>query len=629
MKIRIPDKFRSVKAAVAAVIGVLILIMIFWLSKSVFTTGSYYYPTETFVQLENGQPVSQVLYAPGDNPVLRSVSVLFATNARSNEGDVTVELMAGDDVICDWHIKASELLDNAIRGFEAPDGIKLSRDELYTIRITETFEGENNIAVGASSTGYLSCSMTTYDSSRCFKWFALMSLIFAAGYIVLILKGGFLDGSVSRIVITGIVSVLVIFILQFDFFPRISKTVASKPVPSATGVWDTIEPGASKEYSFSCRYDPFEDLEIFTNGENACDYEVTLVNDTTGVTYFDHMPVVPGWRVSTGRLCMMLSTEYSASGERYYDDGDYTLIITNTSADKAMEIELESPVEDGQTGVVAFAGLRSTTLGVKVATFAVILIFAYLIVLSVFRTAGRLTVERFYLITVIPLSVLYLIVFQPWTVPDCGAHFLASYRASNLLLGINGRLQWFARECDAVYYNGISWWTERKPDLEGIASMMHGIRQNSITTGLVDQLPHEDKMVYYSTLNWLPQSVGLAAGRLMRLGPALTVLIARVLTLITYIACTYRAVRNTPVGKSVFAALALLPVSLMMSSSFSYDCMVIIVALNFTAIILKLRAGYSRAGLIEAVIWAFLLGATKGGSVLLLLPLALLLIKSI
>ena len=106
MKIRIPDKFKSVKAAAAAVIGVLILIMIFWLSKSVFTTGSYYYPTETFVQLENGQPVSQVLYAPGDNPVLRSVSVLFATNARSNEGDVTVELMAGDDVICDLHIKA-------------------------------------------------------------------------------------------------------------------------------------------------------------------------------------------------------------------------------------------------------------------------------------------------------------------------------------------------------------------------------------------------------------------------------------------------------------------------------------------------------------------------------------------
>ena len=627
MKINWQKNEKKLKVVIAALIGVMIIVMLFSQSKSVFTNTNHYYPTETYIQLEDGKPVVQDIVITGTNPVIQNISVLFATNARVNEGNVKIELLSGEEVLYSWDISASELLDNAIRGFEVKGGVKVPQGEVCSIRITETFNGENNIAIGASTTGFLNCTISTYDSVRCMKWALLMSFLFIVGYIVLLVWGGMLDYSCIKLSITGVVAVFVIFIIGFDLFPNIHTTIVEKPIPSATGVWDSIEPGETKEYGFSYIGNEFENLELFTGGENVCDYELTLVNESTGTVYYDAAQAQPEWHVTTSRICTMLNADKSQANQRYYENGVYNLKITNLSADKTLDIELEAPVEEGQTGVVTYAGIRYTSLGIKIATLAIAMMFIYLVALNVLRELKKLTVERFFLITVIPLSLLYLLFFQPWNVPDCGAHFLASYRASNLLLGINGRLEWFARACDADYYNGIAWWAERKPDLEGIASMIHGLNRNDVEVSLVDQIPHETKMVYYSTINWMPQSIGLAIGRLIGLGPVLTVFIARVLTLATFILCCYRAIKNTPVGKIIFASAALLPVSLMMSSSFSYDCMVIIVTLNFTAIIFKLRKEYSKDALIEAIIWAFVLGAIKGGSGLLILPLALLLIK--
>ena len=626
MRIDLNDKKKLTKIIVSAVMGVLILMTLFWQSKSVYTDSTFYYPTEQFIELQNGQPVELQVLIDSANPVLKDVGVTFATYARVNEGDVKVEFLDGETVLSEWHVSASELLDNAIRGFDSKP-VRLNQGSVYTIRITEQFEGENSIAVGAASTGNLSCTVTTYDSGKCLKWFALMSVLFIAAAVSMAVFGSMLDLSIPKIVISGVVVMLVLFIFQFDFFPSVRTRLAVKSVPSDTGVWDTIAPGATSDYVFSYEGNPFEGLEIFTTGENASEYLVTLVNNTTGTTYFDGIPVSHNWRVSTGRLCMLLRTSDSSSGLRYYENGEYSLSITNTSSEKALDVELASSPDETGVKQITFAGIRDTDLGVKIATAIIVLMIMYLVALDIMRKNSKLDVERFFLVTVIPLSIVYFIFMQPWNVPDSGAHFLASYRVSNLLLGINGDREWFARTCDAFYYNGISWWTERKPDIDGVASMVEGLRASTGDTTIADLIPHEIKMEYYSVINWLPQGIGLAIGRLLGLSSTLAVILARLFILAAYILGCLRAIRNTPVGKSLFAALALLPVSVMMSSSFSYDAMVIIVSLNFVAIFLKLRSEVTRASIIEAVIWAFLLGSIKGGCGLFLLPLMLLLIK--
>ena len=617
---------KVIKIAAAAVIGVLVLIMLFITSKSVFTTSNLYIPTEQFVQLQSGVPISREIIVPGRSPVLRSVAVTFGTNSRSNEGDVLVELLDGDSVLESWNIKASELLDNAIREFYSPRGIKLNEGGTYTLRITETFEGENNIAVGQARTGVLSCYMKTYDSASCFRWFICMSLVFIAGFMVLILWGGLLEKSFMNLAVTGIAALLILFILGFDFFPAVSRNLTVSKIPAPTDVLDTIEPGQKNVYSFSYSGDGFDMLEIFTSGDNVSEYAVTLVNETTGVTYFDSAVVSHDWRVSAGRLGMMLRCADSLTPDKYFESGDYTLSIDNLTSEKALEVEIMPNDTEVGTPTITFAGFRQSGLGVKVASFCIALMYVYLVAVSVLRTRERFTIENFFLITVIPFSIVYFIFFQPWNVPDAGAHFLASYRFSNLFLSIKGDNEWFTRACDAYYYRSTEWFSVN-PDLEGIAHTLFGIKERAVDTSLVDMLPHEDKMKYYSVINWLPQSIGLTAGRLLGMNPSLCLISARILILAAYIGGCYRAVRNTPVGKSVIAFASLLPISLMMSSSFSYDAMVVISVLNFVSIVLKLRYEYSRKALIEALIWAFILGAVKGGSGLVLLPLLLILIK--
>ncbi|MBR1796473.1 MAG: DUF2142 domain-containing protein [Clostridiales bacterium] len=628
MKVKLPDKNKSIKTSVAVLMCVLVLLAMLGLSRLVYVDRAYVHPVEGYVDLTSGEPFSRTIKIEGTDPVLKSIGITFGTYNRYNSGDVKVELIEGDKVLYEWNIDAIDLRDNEWQFFEPDRAVRLSQNGVYTIRITDTYEEGNMIAVGVAATDELSCRLYTYDRGSGLKWFALMAVIAVIGFAVMALYGGLPELSVTRIVVLGIVAVLVVFTLGFEIFDSLKRTLNVKPAPAKPSeIIDVLAPGEQREYVFAYDGDPIDRLEIFTGGENISEYTMTLVNKTSGVTYFENVPANPEWRVEAERLCMLLSTRYSPSGVRYYENGEYSLTITNISSEKALNIELASEGSETSAPVIVFGGLRESRLGVKVATFSIVLMYAYVVVLSVFRKRKALTPERFFLITAVPLSVLYFIVMQPWNVPDCGAHFLASYRVSNFMMGINGDRSWFMRACDSAYYNGHSWWIEKKPDLQGISDMLEGLRAGVGDTSIADLTPHEVKMEYYSVINWLPQAIGFVIGRLMGLGATVTVLIARLLILAAYIGGCYRAVRNTPIGKSIFVMLALLPVSLMMSSSFSYDAMVIIVALNFMAIFLKLRKAITRGAVIEALIWAFLLGAVKGGSCLILLPVMLLLLK--
>ena len=68
--------------------------------------------------------------------------------------------------------------------------------------------------------------------------------------------------------------------------------------------------------------------------------------------------------------------------------------------------------------------------------------------------------------------------------------------------------------------------------------------------------------------------------------------------------------------------------SIMLSSAISYDTMVLIVTLNFVACVFSLYYNPdSLKMLVQTCIWSFMLGGTKGGGYLILLPLVLILCK--
>ena len=252
-------------------------------------------------------------------------------------------------------------------------------------------------------------------------------------------------------------------------------------------------------------------------------------------------------------------------------------------------------------------------------SMGVLLVYAAFAVIQGRR--AKLTVARFFLASVIPLSAVYLLLMQPWNSPDAGMHFAAAYRYSSLLLGQGGEKEWLARGDDAVFFNQV-WMTKLNPstaDMYAAAQSAHPLINGEASARLsIDA----GRMRFYSPVNYAPQVVGLTAARLLRLGTVASIWLGRLCILAFYIVACRHAVKKTPVGKSVFAAVALLPMSLMMASSYSYDAMVLICTLNFLASAFSLRAcPQRRRELAECCAWAFALGAVKGGGWLLMLPL--------
>lgn len=158
-------------------------------------------------------------------------------------------------------------------------------------------------------------------------------------------------------------------------------------------------------------------------------------------------------------------------------------------------------------------------------------------------------------------------------------------------------------------------------DITVVLSNLHLKAENTELAPWPEPMEH---MEFYSVFCYLPQVLGMTLGRLLGLGSVPMIYLGRMFMLLSYILACLHAIKRTSVGKFLFAAIPLLPMSLMLSSAISYDPLVLLSTLNFLACSLWLcQEPDSRTALAECMVWAFLVGAVKGGGYLILLPVVL------
>ncbi|MBI5895255.1 MAG: DUF2142 domain-containing protein, partial [Desulfobacterales bacterium] len=123
--------------------------------------------------------------------------------------------------------------------------------------------------------------------------------------------------------------------------------------------------------------------------------------------------------------------------------------------------------------------------------------------------------------------------------------------------------------------------------------------------------------VPYHTANshpflYLPQTLGIALGRLTGSNSPVVLLIAgRFVNLLFFWCCVFAAVRSAPAGKTALALLSLMPMTLSLSASLSYDAVVNGVTLLLIANLLRLafdpevkRVGWNQIALITLLaVW--------------------------
>ena len=547
---------------------------------------------------------------------LKKIDIGFALFDRAATYLVKVRLTENEKSFYETVLKSSDINDHyEIELFSAK---KLDPGNTYKIELTNITTGnENPVTVNISSNGEGKesslCVRKTYEDVRAANILRVISFLITFTAVTLI----FLRSDVSKVsaakMITVSLSVIVItFILTFDLFDKI-EPFYTLHIYGAGSEIAVIEPGETKDFTFGFGGSGFDSLSFICEWEGNLDLKLELKDTDSGELI---------WEGRSDESSVILPDNYATPSVL----ADMGVLAPKGTYDLSIKNESDGPfstylLEDGSINLDLF---RSSDIKRVLALLITFIIAAYVFAICLFKEKIFKDIRSFFIVSVIPLGLCYFLLFTPSSIPDNHNHFPAVYRYSNILMLHGGDEEWSMRSEDLDLFNGV--------DAKENGGFQYGeyLYRTSFFEkdhALVDDPEvHRDFMKYYSIFGYLPQVIGLTLARLLRLGGAMSVYLARAFIFAFSVFAAFNAIKKTPVGKGIFALVSLVPITLMMDSGFSYDSMVFAVSISFTACILALKKDKDdKRLLIELMIWAFLLGAVKGGGGLLILPLIILL----
>ena len=402
--------------------------------------------------------------------------------------------------------------------------------------------------------------------------------------------------------------------LSLDLLPKIRKEAVVKGISEYTS--KEIAPGESTEFEFSCTRSGFDHMVFFVMDGDPAGLSFCLTDPNTGNEVMKNVRITVEMCSPEGKAT---SIRFSAPGETRLAPGRYVAKISNSS-DAPVSINVTK--NDGSLNVRLLVNTAMGTVSAW-AVCCLLVLFAGTCLYMFLKNdpASPLTAEKFFVFAAIPLCLAAILLIPPWSTGDSEAHYLACYRLSNIFLGQGSSGEWLGRTDDVIFFRDI-WWNATPPSTGGLEILKSNLQPFATDKTLIQMTSTSEKMNYYSAFCYIPQTAALVIGRLIGLGTVMNCYLAKIFTAVFYIVLCYRAIKKAPCGKWMIALCAILPSSLMMSNAFSYDPMVIITSLNFISSILLLRANPDdKKALSFASVWAFILGAVKGGGYLILLPL--------
>ena len=228
------------------------------------------------------------------------------------------------------------------------------------------------------------------------------------------------------------------------------------------------------------------------------------------------------------------------------------------------------------------SGLALTFSGVSV----VIAALAYLLIRAL-ESRVRHRVEMAFLVGLISCGLLYSVVFAPGTVPDETYHFEASYKLADYIMLQGPTVDSLpVRADDSALLDGMlqSW-------ALGYDKYRSVIDQFAFFVNDASRVAVEPVSSFDWTANppyiKLPSALGIVLATLLNLGSYPLFYLGRFFNLLMFAALAYFAVRITPVGKNAMMVAGLLPMTLHLASSYSYDAGIMGLAFLLTGMCLR------------------------------------------
>ncbi len=255
--------------------------------------------------------------------------------------------------------------------------------------------------------------------------------------------------------------------------------------------------------------------------------------------------------------------------------------------------------------------------------------------------------EQIYPMVGLFLGILYLLVLPPLSAPDEISHYISAYQLSSRMLGRESNYETghvLVRAEDLlledVYGNGTF-----EVDADGIWLVQPATEKSGERIPLGQTLVEESYRTIYETvllqkptalemdfpemnlknqlavspyppvvttpLAYVPQAIGITIARLLDMGSIWLAYLGRLCNLLFFVTMTTLAMRRLPFGKEILFGVALLPMTLHLSASFSYDVMIMACLFYFTALCLDLAYHKEKVGPVD-VVAAMVLMAVAG-----------------
>lgn len=201
----------------------------------------------------------------------------------------------------------------------------------------------------------------------------------------------------------------------------------------------------------------------------------------------------------------------------------------------------------------------------------------------------NITTKRFFTLALV-WGLLYMFVFPPLSVPDETNHYAKAYYFSNVLLSPSENVeqpdgmfpQMRLTDAEVMKYKTRPGIEEYVTLFSGSPAFVSGEAQNTFVSD-----PQAEALggVFWA---YLPQTVAIIIGRLIHLGGLWTFYLARLFNFAAYMALLWFALKWIPFGKNTLGVIALLPMTLHLVASLSYDAVLLGLAFFFTAKVLQL-----------------------------------------
>lgn len=245
------------------------------------------------------------------------------------------------------------------------------------------------------------------------------------------------------------------------------------------------------------------------------------------------------------------------------------------------------------------------------------------------------------------LGILYLLVLPPLSAPDEISHYISAYQLSSKMMmrEANYETGHVLVRAEDLMLEDIHGNSTFEVDSEGIWIVQPETEKSEKRIPLGQTLTEESYRVIYETmlcgeptaleqrfpetdldsqlavspyppvvttpLAYVPQAIGITIARLLGMGSLWMAYLGRLCNLIFFVAMTTLAMARLPFNKEVLFGVALLPMTVHLSASFSYDVMIMACLFYFTALCLDLACHKEKVQILD-IVTAMVLMAVAG-----------------